>query len=90
MGLSGTFAQALPTTYSVRALNACAQTRIGHEVMIGRTQTSCLLKMLEYLKKNIGSFIARWGYFFPRDNQLVFFGFFTTTDFKKMQKTQDS
>lgn len=37
IGLSGTFAQALSTTYSVRTLNTCAKTRIGHEVMIGRT-----------------------------------------------------
>lgn len=54
IGLSGTFAHALPTTYNVRmdthTLSACAQTHIGHDVITGSAQTSCLLKLLEYLK----------------------------------------
>lgn len=56
IGLSGTFAHALPTTYNVHmdththTFSACARTHTGHDVMTGSAQTSCLLKLLDYLK----------------------------------------
>lgn len=67
IGLSGTFARALLTTYSVRTLNTRAQTRIGHEVMIGRTHTSCLPKLLEYLEA-----VLPYGEIFPPPEMFFF------------------